>query len=71
MTDDINHPEHYRKGKVEVYDFIVDQNLPWEASNVIKYLCRYQYKGTPLKDLKKAKWYLDKLVEQMERLSLD
>ena len=71
MTDEINNPEHYTKGKIEVFDFIVDQDLPWEAGNIIKYLCRYRYKGTPLKDLKKAQWYVNRLVEQMEKVSIE
>ena len=71
MTDEINNPEHYTKGKIEVFDFIVDQDLPWEAGNIIKYLFRYRYKGTPLKDLKKAQWYVNRLVEQMEKVSIE
>lgn len=72
MTDDnINSPKHYKAGKIEVFDFITDQKMGYVEGNIIKYLCRYKHKGTPLCDVKKAKWYMDKLVEQMEKLSLD
>lgn len=66
MNDDVNHPSHYTQGKIEVHEFILDQDLPWDASNVIKYICRYRFKGTPVKDLKKAMWYLQSLIKQEE-----
>ena len=34
--------------------------------NTKKYLHRYRYKETPLQDLRKAQWYLDRLIEEME-----
>ena len=34
--------------------------------NCKKYLHRYRYKQKPLEDLRKARWYLDKLVKEME-----
>jgi len=30
--------------------------------NIIKYVSRYPYKGTPMKDLEKARWYIDQLI---------
>ena len=33
--------------------------------NVEKYLWRYNYKNKPLEDLQKAKWYLNKLIEEV------
>ena len=34
--------------------------------NTKKYLHRFRYKGNPVEDLKKARWYLDKLIAEME-----
>jgi hypothetical protein len=34
--------------------------------NAKKYLHRYRYKGKPVEDLKKARWYLDRLIGEME-----
>ncbi|MEC8392287.1 MAG: DUF3310 domain-containing protein, partial [Actinomycetota bacterium] len=34
--------------------------------NVVKYVARHRHKSEPLEDLKKAKWYLDRLVAQLE-----
>jgi hypothetical protein len=34
--------------------------------NVLKYVWRYRYKGKPVEDLKKARWYLDRLIDSYE-----
>jgi len=65
-ADLINHPPHYTKGKIEVIDFIADQDMGYLDGNIIKYVARHRHKGTPVDDLKKAKWYLEKLIEQAE-----
>lgn len=64
---EVNHPDHYTQGSIEVFDFIEDQGLDYPEGNVVKYICRYKHKGTPLKDLKKAKWYLGKLIKRQEK----
>lgn len=58
--------QHYAKGKIQVWDFIIDQQLNFLEGNAIKYICRYKHKGTPVEDLKKARHYLDKLLETLE-----
>ncbi len=63
---EIDAPPHYTKGHIECWDFIVDQDLNFLAGNVIKYICRYRHKGTPLKDLQKAKAYLEKLIDELD-----
>ena len=60
-------PAHYRQGKIEVSDFIVDQNMGFLEGNIIKYVCRYKHKnGT--EDLKKAEWYLKKLINERNKI---
>lgn len=59
---------HYTRGAIEPIDFIegsftTDEYRGFLKGNVIKYLSRYQHKGTPLKDLTKAQTYLGWLVE--------
>lgn len=61
--DIINHPSHYARGKIEVIDFIEDQQLPYHLGNVIKYIARAGYKGDKLEDLQKARWYLDRYIK--------
>lgn len=66
MNDPVENPQHYKQGKIEVLTFILDQNLPWCAANVIKYVCRYRWKGRPVEDLKKARFYLDRQIAMLE-----
>ena len=64
---DVNHPKHYNKGKIEVIDAIEDWELSFCDGNVIKYVARHRHKGKPIEDLKKAKWYLERLIQQYEQ----
>ena len=63
----VNHPEHYTKGGIEVHDFISAWRMDFDAGNVIKYVTRAPYKNNKLEDLKKARWYLNKLIEEAEK----
>ena len=64
--DIINHPEHYSKG-IETIDYIRSWNMDYVRGNIIKYVTRFPYKGTALQDLKKAKWYLEYLIKEVEK----
>ena len=66
QTDPINSPPHYTTGAIEVIDFIEDQKLGYHLGQVIKYISRCKHKGDELNDLKKARWYLDRLIANME-----
>lgn len=60
-------PDHYQQGWIQPSDFIrANPYLTYCEGNVIKYLCRYRFKGG-LEDLKKAKRYLDWVVEDAEK----
>ena len=69
IENKINHPSHYNNGKIECIDYIVDNLGRNGASyycegNVKKYIHRWRYKdASPIDDLRKARWYLDKLIE--------
>jgi hypothetical protein len=60
--DNIN-PNHYKQGKIEVIEYILDQKMSYLEGNVIKYISRYKFKNG-LEDLNKAKWYINKLIEE-------
>lgn len=64
--DMVNHPPHYKQGKIEVIDFIEDQNLDFHDGQVIKYICRAPYKGNELEDLEKAAWYLARKIKKLK-----
>ena len=61
-TSEIN-PSHYKQGKIEVIDFILDQKMDYLTASVQKYLSRWRFKDG-ICDLRKARWFLDKLIEQ-------
>ena len=69
--DTVNHPPHYNKGKVECIDAIesaVSDLNGIEAvctANAIKYLYRWKAKDG-VESLKKARWYLDRLINNLE-----
>lgn len=65
ITNVIDHPSHYNRGKIEVIDFIEDQGLSFHLGNVIKYIARAGSKGDKLEDLKKARWYLDRYINEV------
>jgi len=60
LKDNIN-PKHYKQGKIEVIDFILDQQMNYLEGNIVKYISRYKHKNG-IEDLKKALWYLSKLI---------
>lgn len=58
-------PFHYSRWEIEPLDFITANNLDFLRGNIIKYIMRYDAKGG-LEDLKKARVYLDRLIEKTE-----
>ena len=72
--DSINHTSQYTKGKIECIDAIEESTKGLIGisavcvANVIKYIWRYKFKNG-IEDLKKARWYLDKLISHEESQS--
>lgn len=74
IKDDVNHPMHYQsENGIECIDAIlamtvgiVDGDEAFLAGTILKYLWRYSNKDDPIQDLKKAKWYLEKLISVLE-----
>lgn len=69
MSDQVNHPSHYTFGGIETIDFIEDKQLPYHLGNVVKYISRAGRKNPEceLEDLLKARWYLNRYIELLER----
>ena len=66
--DPVERPAHYNQGEIECIDYIrqvlgLDGFIAYCKGNVTKYNHRASYKGNPLEDTKKARWYLDKMIE--------
>jgi len=71
--DDVNHPPHYNNRRMEAIDIIemiieIEKNpkVAYNMSNVLKYLLRFRDKGTPVKDLRKGIWYLERMIQKVE-----
>ncbi len=58
-------PSYYRRGNVEVWDFIRDQGLSYHLGNAVKYICRAGYKDSTIEDLTKAIHYLQNELEHV------
>lgn len=73
VHDNVNHPAHYTAGGIECIDAIAaaltcqtDPMHAWLTGQVLKYMWRWPLKNG-LEDLKKARFYLDRLIADMER----
>lgn len=72
MSDNVNHPSHYTRGGIECIDAIEAAVTGLQgieavcAGNAIKYLWRWKQKNG-VEDLKKALWYIDRLIEREKR----
>ena len=68
-VDMVNSPPHYNQTGIECIHAISaatgDGFKYYLQGNIMKYLWRFDYKDKPLEDLKKAQWYLDKLIEEV------
>ena len=64
----INHPQHYNKG-IEAIDIIESWDLNFSLGNAIKYILRAPHKSNQIEDLKKAKWYVEREIERLEKNS--
>ena len=62
-------PSHYQRGSIQVWDFIVDQQLDFLAGNIIKYICRAGHKNqeSEMDDWLKVKAYVDRKIKQISQ----
>lgn len=74
ITDTINHPKHYTEspakcaycGKtIECID--ITRHMSFNLGNVVKYLWRLGKKDLPAQELKKARWYLEDEIKELEK----
>jgi hypothetical protein len=75
-ADIVNHPPHYNKHGVECITAIrasmTDEEYQgYLKGNSLKYIWRYKYKGHPKQDLEKAKWYLNKLIVEVDQCNTE
>jgi hypothetical protein len=71
--DMVNHPPHYSSDikckncgtKIDCIDII--ENMPFPKGSAIKYLWRAGKKNDAIEDLKKAIWYINRMIEVLQR----
>lgn len=70
----VDHPSHYQSETgletidvIEAFTFDLKGIEAFDTGNILKYMCRWKQKNG-LQDLKKAKWYLEHLIEHIEML---
>lgn len=70
----VNHPSHYQSETglevikvIEAFTFDLTGIEAWDTGNIIKYICRWKKKNG-IEDLKKVKWYVEDLIEHVEKL---
>jgi len=73
MSDQVNHPSHYKQGRVEAIDVIEDvvsgapePFIGFLVGNALKYLLRAWHKGNASQDLQKAEWYLRRATARLD-----
>ena len=69
-ADMVNRPAHYNNGNMECIDAIRgmlthDEYIGYLRGNALKYNWRCRYKGKPIEDLRKARWYEERLITYM------
>ena len=70
-TDMVNHPKHYNQGGIECIDALKAATVGKRGieavcvANVVKYLWRYEEKNG-IEDVRKAKWYVERLLSELE-----
>lgn len=71
--DNVNYPQHYTDGSIEVLDFIEDKKLNFHRGNAVKYICRAgkKSKETEIEDLQKAVFYLNREIKNLKKHKYD
>lgn len=72
LSDPVNSPDHYTSGGIETIAYLQAKLTPEEfrgymKGNVLKYLSRSGKKSDEVEDLKKAQWYLNKLIDVLPK----
>ena len=70
MKDNVNRPDHYTDGKIEVIDFIEDKGLNFHRGNAVKYIARAGKKDPKkeIEDLQKAAWYINREIIRLAKV---
>ena len=67
-SDMVDNPPHYNNGSIECIEAIEamlskDEYIGYLRGNALKYMWRFRYKSKPFEDLRKARWYEERLMK--------
>lgn len=65
--DSVNHPKHYTSHPSGVECITVVEHMNFNRGNAMKYIWRAGEKGDELEDLRKARWYLEREIQRLEK----
>jgi Protein of unknwon function (DUF3310) len=68
VGDAVDHPAHYNASPSGVECIAVVEHMTFNVGNAVKYLWRAGLKGALLEDLRKARWYIDREIQRIERI---
>jgi Protein of unknwon function (DUF3310) len=63
----VHHPPHYTSHPSGVECIVIVEHFGFSIGNAIKYLWRAGLKGGAVEDLKKARWYIDREIQRLEK----
>lgn len=66
-SDAVHHPAHYTSHPSGIECIQITEHMSFNLGNVVKYLWRADEKGTPIQDLEKARWYLDREIAKRKQ----
>jgi hypothetical protein len=67
MNDPVNNPKHYTTHPSGVECIEITEHMNFCLGNAVKYIWRAGLKtDDPLKDLRKAAWYINREIERIE-----
>jgi hypothetical protein len=65
--DPVNHPSHYTAHPTGVECIDIVETFSFNIGNAVKYLWRAGLKDATLVDLKKARWYVEREIQRLEK----
>jgi len=68
LPEDPINPSHYRRHASGVECIEVTRHMNFNVGNAMKYIWRYEHKGDPVENLKKAQWYLNDEIVRLVRI---
>jgi hypothetical protein len=67
VSDSVHHPKHYNSHPSGVECIDVVEHFTFNVGNAVKYLWRAGLKSNLLEDLYKARWYIDREIQKVEK----